>query len=229
VLNAHSIRRRLLLAGTAGVAAAAALPAAAKAASPSRPAQSAAFVQPDIDGCEVWGARPPSNNITILDTTPNKIIVHHTVSENTDDFSREQAHAHARWVQDLHMDENGWSDTGYHFVNSRGGWLTEGRHNSLATLTAGSGLVLGAHTGGQSQNYEAIGISNEGSYHDGAVPPDAQWETLVLMCAYVCVQYGIPATELYGHMDFNATQCPGIFHDMLPQLRDEVADTIGSL
>ncbi|MGP3966266.1 peptidoglycan recognition protein family protein [Streptomyces sp. 6N223] len=227
MLNAHSIRRRLLLAGTAGLATAAALPAAAKAANPSRPAESASLVEPDIDSCEEWNARPPSGSISILQTPPNKIIVHHTVSENTSDFSREQAHAHARWVQDLHMDDNGWSDTGYHFVNSRGGWITEGRHDSLATLTAGNGLVLGAHTSGQGQNYEAIGISNEGAYHDGAVPPDAQWETLVLMCAYVCVQYAIPATEIYGHMDFDATQCPGIFHEMLPQLRDEVATAIG--
>jgi hypothetical protein len=226
VLNARSIRRRLLLTGTAGLAAAAAVPAITNAASAAG-AQPGPVVEPDIDSTEEWGARPPAGSIDILDTQPNKIIVHHTVSENTDDFSREQAWAHARWVQDLHMDENGWSDTGYHFVNSRGGWITEGRHESLATLTAGTGLVLGAHTSGQGQNYEAIGISNEGSYHDGAEPPDAQWETLVLMCAYVCVQYGIPAAEIYGHMDFDSTLCPGIFHDMLPQLREEVANAIG--
>lgn len=236
MLNANDLRRRLFLTGTAGVAAAAALPFAAHAANAASRSgasaasgQQAAFVEPDIDSCAAWGARPPSGGISVLDNLPNKIIVHHTVSENTDDFSREQAHTHAHWVQDLHMDSNGWTDTGYHFLNSRGGWITEGRHNSLDSLTAGSGLVLGAHTSGQGQNYEAVGISNEGSYHDGAVPPDAQWETLVLMCAYVCVQYGIAATEIFGHMDFQSTLCPGIFHEMLPQLRDEVADTIASI
>jgi hypothetical protein len=216
VLDAHAIRRRTLLAGTAGLVTAAAVPGRSRA---------AAVVPPQIDGTGQWGARPPQGTVTVLENAPTRIIVHHTVSENTADFSREQAHAHARWVQDLHIDENGWLDTGYHFVNSRGGWLTEGRHESLRTLTAGSGLVLGAHTSGE--NEDALGISNEGAYHDGATPPQEQWDSLVLLCAYVCQQYGIDPAEIYGHMDFNATQCPGIIHEMLPELREEVAAALG--
>jgi len=215
VLPAYPLRRRALLAGAAGFVAATALPTRAHAAVPP----------PDIDSTQEWGARPPSGTITILDRRPQMIIIHHTVSPNTSDFSRAQAHAHAHWVQDLHMDDNGWIDTGYHFVNSRGGYVTEGRHESLGTLTAGYGLVLGAHTSGQ--NYVGLGIANEGSYHDGAVPPQTQWDSLVDICAYACQQYQIPPTEIYGHMDFVSTLCPGILHDMLPQLRDEVAHRLG--
>ncbi|MDT0317674.1 peptidoglycan recognition protein family protein [Streptomyces millisiae] len=222
---AHPTRRRVLLAGTAGLVAGAATASMAGAAHAATPtAARAAAVEPDIDSCATWGARPARGSITVLTNRPTRIIVHHTVSDNTNDFSRAQAHEHAHWVQDLHMDDNGWVDTGYHFLVSRGGWITEGRHESLRTLTAGSGLVLGAHTSGQ--NYNAIGIANEGAYHDGATPPAAQWEVLVTLCAYVCQQYGIAPTQLYGHMDFNSTQCPGIFHDMLPQLRSEVADAL---
>lgn len=224
--NAHPIRRRMLLAGAAGLTTAAATVALARTAHAADPAVLRAVPEPDIDSCAEWGARLPSGDITVLPDQPNKIIVHHTVTANTSDFSRAQAHAHARWVQDLHMDDNGWSDTGYHFINSRGGWITEGRHESLATLTQGNGLVLGAHTVDDGQNYEAIGISNEGSYHDGAVPPAAQWDTLVVMCAYVCAQYGIDPNEIYGHKDFGDTLCPGIFHDRLPRLRDEVAEAM---
>jgi hypothetical protein len=217
VMSESPLRRRLLIAGAAAFAAGGALTHPARASDQGRPFT----VEPDIDSTSEWGARPPSNGVRILRRRPTKIIVHHTVSENTSDFSRAQAHRHAHWVQDLHMDRNGWTDTGYHFLVSRGGWITEGRHRSLETLTGGSSFVLGAHTSGQ--NEQAIGIANEGAYHAGAVPTDAQWEVLVLLCAYVCERYAISPQRLYGHMDYSDTLCPGVFHDMLPRLRSEVA------
>ncbi|WP_376735014.1 peptidoglycan recognition protein family protein [Streptomyces broussonetiae] len=213
----NALPRRLLLAATAGlVTGTVGLGTAQRAR-----ARGAEAVEPDIDSTAAWGARPPRGTVSTLQYRPTKIVVHHTVSANTSDFSRAQAHSHAHWVQDLHMDKNGWVDTGYHFLVSRGGWITEGRYGSLRTLTGGSAFVQGAHTSGQ--NNQAIGIANEGSYHAGAVPPTAQWEVLVLMCAYVCAQYRIPAAQIYGHKDFGDTLCPGVVHDMLPRLRDEVA------
>ncbi|GAA3503851.1 hypothetical protein GCM10019016_109630 [Streptomyces prasinosporus] len=140
---------------------------------------------------------------------------------NTPDFSRAQAHAHAHWVQDLHMDDNGWADTGCHFLVSRGGWITEGRHGSLEALAGGSGFPLGTHTAGQ--NDHAVGIAGEGAYHDGAVPPGTQWEGLVTLCAHACARYRIPSGLIHGHRDYGGTLCPGVLHDMLPRLRDEVA------
>ncbi|WP_255308232.1 peptidoglycan recognition protein family protein [Streptomyces marincola] len=217
-LSIRPVRRRTLLAavtGTAAAAAAVAVPGPARAAQP---------VEPDIDGTAQWNARPPDGTISVLRHRPSMIIVHHTVSDNAQDFSRDRAHAHAHWVQDLHMDDNGWVDTGYHFLVSRGGWITEGRHRSLETLLGGTGFVLGSHTSGQ--NNRGIGIATEGAYHDGATPPDAQWEVLVALCAFVCAQYGIPSAEIYGHKDFGSTLCPGVLHDMLPRLRDEVAGAL---
>lgn len=215
----NALRRRLLLAGAAGLAAVAALPGAARAQTSAR-TRGAEAIEPDIDTTATWGARSPRGTISRLSYRPSRIIVHHTVSANTTNFSRAQAHSHAHWVQDLHMDDNGWVDTGYHFLVSRGGWITEGRHGSLQALTGGTGFVLGSHTSGQ--NNQAIGIANEGSYHAGATPPQAQWEVLVALCAYTCARYGIAATQLYGHKDYGDTLCPGVFHDMLPRLRDEV-------
>ncbi|GAB3646361.1 peptidoglycan recognition protein family protein [Glycomyces tarimensis] len=212
------MRRRLLLgAGAAGL-----LGVTGFASFAAMPSAHAAAVEPDIDSTAEWGARPPAGRNPVINGRPNKIIVHHTVSENTRDFSREQAHFHAHWVQDLHMDGNGWRDSGYNFIVSRGGWITEGTTGSLPALMAGSRFVQGIHTSGQ--NTQAIGISNEGAYHDGAVPPAAQWETLVVLCAFVCEQYSIPSQEIYGHMDFGSTLCPGIFHDRLPRLRREVGE-----
>ncbi|GGQ04323.1 hypothetical protein GCM10010266_29840 [Streptomyces griseomycini] len=211
----NALRRRLLLTGAAaGLVAATALPGTAH-------ARDADVVEPDVDSTRAWGARSPRGSIRTLDHRPGRIVVHHTVSDNTSDFSRARAHAHAHWVQDLHMDGNGWIDTGYHFLVSRGGWTTEGRHGSLRALAGGTGFVLGSHTSGQ--NDRAIGIASEGAYHAGATPPRAQWEVLVALCAYTCSRYRIPSGQIYGHKDFGDTLCPGVVHDMLPRLRDEVA------
>ncbi|MGW7223656.1 peptidoglycan recognition protein family protein [Streptomyces sp. NPDC054826] len=214
-----SPRRRLLLAGAAGLAAVAALPGTAR-------ARGAAAVEPDIDSTAAWNARAPKGTISVLQYRPSRIVVHHTASTNSTDHSRGQAHAHAHWVQDLHLDKNAWADTGYHFLVSRGGWITEGRHGSLQALRGGRTFVLGAHTSGQ--NDQAVGIANEGSYHAGAVPPDAQWDVLVTLCAYTCAQYGIPSAQIYGHKDYGTTLCPGVYHDMLPRLREEVAAARGA-
>ena len=209
----HQMRRRLLLAagaaGLLGVSGAAGLGAPA-----------AAAVEPDIDSTREWGARPPRGANPVIPGGPARLIVHHTVSENSSDSSRDRAHAHARWVQDLHMDQNGWRDAGYNFVVSRGGWITEGCAGSLAAVEDGTHFIQGIHTAGQ--NTQALGIACEGAYHDGAVPTDAQWETLVTMCAYAADQYGVPSQEIYGHMDFGDTLCPGAVHDMLPRLREAV-------
>ncbi|HEX6968514.1 MAG TPA: peptidoglycan recognition family protein [Micromonosporaceae bacterium] len=221
-MTSDKTSRRTLLAGAAGLAMAAAVPFLGGRARAD--ASTAGYVsQPTIDSCADWGARPPAGGISVVPNRPNKIIVHHTVSPNTTDYSRAQAHAHAHWVQDLHIDSNRWPDTGYHFINSRGGWLTEGRHGSLYALMRNNGntIVQGAHTSGQ--NDQAIGIANEGSYHDGAQPTQEQWNSLITICAFVCQQYAIPPSQIYGHKDFGSTLCPGVIHDRLPELRQAVA------
>jgi hypothetical protein len=206
------IRRRILLrTGAAGLLGAAGVTASAA---------SAAAVEPDIDATAAWDARRPNGTNPAITGRPNKLIVHHTVAPNTADFSRAQAHRHARWVQDLHMDDNGWRDSGYNFIVSRGGWITEGTTGSLAALDHGGRFIQGIHTSGQ--NTQALGIANEGSYHDGAVPTAAQWEALVTLCAYACERYAIASPQIYGHKDFGSTLCPGVFHERLPRLRREV-------
>jgi hypothetical protein len=210
--------RRTLLGGAVGLGAGVALGGLVTTATAS--AAQATITQPTIASCATWGARPPSSAVTIVNSRPNKIIIHHTAMANSTDYSQAHAFQNSRDIQDLHMDTNGWIDTGQHFTNSRGGWLTEGRHRSLETLLGGRTMVQGAHTVGQ--NSQAIGIENEGTYLT-VQPPDALWHSLIVFCAYTCQQYAIPATEIYGHKDFNNTQCPGLLHDRLPELRSEVA------
>lgn len=209
------ISRRTLFRGSAAIGAGALL-----AGLPWHDLAAGAVDQPTIANCDTWGARPPRAAVTVLDHRPNKIIVHHTALANSTDYSLEHAYQDSRDIQDLHMDTNGWIDTGQHFTNSRGGWLTEGRHGSLDSLLHGQTIVEGAHCVGQ--NDEAIGIENEGIYLDQQ-PPGALWNSLVDFCAFIAQQYAIPASEIYGHQDFNDTQCPGLIEGRLPELRDSVA------
>jgi hypothetical protein len=215
--TAFPVRRRTLLRGAAAVGLTGSLTATfASVASPA----SAAVPTPRIIPCPEWGARAP-RPLNVLPNNPNKILIHHTAGPNSADLSEAHAHAMARGIQADHMDSEGWPDSGQHFTVSRGGFILEGRHESLPTLQAGRGMVEGTHCPGQ--NTQAIGIENEGTYIDVA-PPGTLYAKLVDLCAYICQQYGLPATAIYGHRDFSSTQCPGDrFYAMLPQLRRDVA------
>ena len=187
------------------------------------PGEAHAATNPGIASCATWGARAPGS-LTVIGSNPNKIIVHHTATANSTDYSQAHAYALARSIQNYHMDVNGWADTGQHFTISRGGYIMEGRHNSLARLNAGSGMVVGAHCPGQ--NDQAIGIENEGTYTSVA-PTTALYNKLVALCAYICDQYDISPTRIYGHRDFVSTTCPGdVLYSMLPQLRADVANAL---
>ncbi|MEU4386081.1 N-acetylmuramoyl-L-alanine amidase [Promicromonospora sp. NPDC023805] len=175
---------------------------------------------PTIAGCDTWGAAAARGTIETVSTNPNKILIHHTASANVTDYSQAAGYQIARDIQQWHFD-NGWVDTGQHLTLSRGGYVMEGRHGSLARLQSGSGTVVGAHAPGQ--NSQAIGIENQGTY-TSATPPAQLWSRLVELCAYICDQYGIAPTQIYGHRDYTATACPGdVLYSMLPQLRSEVA------
>jgi hypothetical protein len=186
---------------------------------------SAQVASPTIYSRSAWGARPPRGTITIIGNRPNKVIVHHTATANQSNTSLSAAFSLSRAIQSYHMDHNGWIDTGQQFTISRGGYIMEGRSQSLPTLQGGASFPQGAHASGQ--NTQSIGIENEGTY-TSVGPPAALWNSLVQQCAYICSQYAISASQIYGHRDFSATACPGnVLYGQLPQLRSEVAALLG--
>ncbi|GHJ07832.1 hypothetical protein TPA0907_21990 [Micromonospora humidisoli] len=217
-------RRTLLRAGLGAATVAVvgsdlALPDAARAAAPGA----------DLDwiiGCDGWDARPPADPLSVSTIPTNKIIVHHMAFPNVTDYTREQAVTLAHDCQDLHMDGNGWSDTGQHFTVSRGGYVLEGRHGSLERLRAGDRQMVSAHCPGE--NGRAIGIENEGTYVTDT-PPQALLDSLVRLCTTICRQYGLHAHDIFGHWDFRVTQCPGAqFYRLFPAVRREVFRRLGT-
>ncbi|MCB5165037.1 peptidoglycan-binding protein [Streptomyces bambusae] len=222
VRSAAALRRRTLLGGALSLTAG--LPAVVLSAG-SAAADGSAAAGPSVLGCEEWGARPPKSPVKVLAARPQRIIVHHTATANLAEFGQNRAVALARAMQTYQMDTGGWIDTGQHFTLSRGAFVTEGRHESLAALRDGDRMVEGAHCSGQ--NTVAIGIENEGTY-TSEVPPAEQYAALVALCAHICRQYGIRPYQIYGHRDFNSTQCPGDrLYALLPQLRADVAAVTG--
>lgn len=172
-----------------------------------------------------WGARPPRKPARVISQIPDFIVVHHTASANTKDYSLAQAYRLSRDIQRSHMRDRGWDDTGQQLTISRGGHLMEGRNRSLQAIGTGD-HVMGAHTA--SHNDHTIGIENEGLYMTVA-PTAALWARLVETCAWLCDVYGlVPAEAIVGHRDYNSTACPGdVLYAKLPELRNEVAARLG--
>ena len=219
-MSMHITRRGVLLGGLA-VAGGAVYSGVALAGETTTPSISA----PAIISCEQWGARPSSRTVPVHNQRPVKILVHHTATSNNVNRTQAAGEALARSIQKFHMKSRGWLDSGQHFTISRGGFILEGRHRSLETLRGGKRQVEGAHCTGQ--NIVAVGIENEGLY-TSATPPAEQWRRLVEMCAFICRQYKIRPTEIFGHRDFKDTACPGdVLYRKLPQLRKEVAAKLG--
>ncbi len=180
---------------------------------------------PWIIDCDAWGARPPAGELPLSAIPTNKIILHHMAFPNVTDYSWEQAIKLARDCQDLHLDGNGWSDTGQHFTISRGGYVLEGRRGSLAQLDSGGNQVISAHCPGE--NGRSIGIEHEGTYVSD-VPTQDLLDSSVRLCVAICEQYDLHAWDTFGHWDFRATQCPGItFYGLFPGLRRKIARKLG--
>jgi hypothetical protein len=213
------LSRRDVFRGAVVIGAGTVLPPAL--ATPALAVSALAIPAPVIASCATWGARAASSPLEQLSGNPNKIVIHHTATANSTDYSLAHAYSLSRSIQNYHMDSNGWSDTGQNFTLSRGGHITEGRHTSLSHLSSGSGFVTSAHCPGQ--NTTGVGIENEGTY-TSTTPTTAQWNKLVDLCAYICDQYDFAPTQIFGHRDFVATACPGnAFYAQLPALRTAVA------
>lgn len=191
--------------------------------------------EPRIYSRGEWGAAPVRRPATLVPRNPDRIVIHHTASPNSADYSLQHAFALSRAIQGFHMRRRGWDDTGQHFTISRGGFILEGRNRTLAVIRAhrqvaglagtavirDRGFAMGAHT--RHHNDHTIGIECEGTYARTRIPL-ALWGSLSRLCAWLCGVYGLdPARAIIGHRDLNQTGCPGgVLYASLPALRRNV-------
>jgi hypothetical protein len=103
-----------------------------------------------------------------------------------------------RNIQGYHMNSNGWSDIGYHYLVDQQGRI----------YAANPVDRRGAHVGGH--NTGNIGISFLGNYQS-LQPTDKQLMSAGKLIRHLSGKYGISpsATTVKGHRDQGSTACPG--------------------
>ena len=129
------------------------------------------------------------NRLTARRVT-DQIVIHHTGNAVDDDLS-------AAEIDASHKGQ-GWTCIGYHYVIRKDGTVELGRPH----------WTVGAHAYGE--NPHTIGIHVCGNFEE-AEPTDAQIESLAMLLANLCTDYGLPIDRdhIIGHRELMATACPG--------------------
>lgn len=148
--------------------------------------------KPAVMSREAWRARAPKNDYA--PHTIDGIVVHHTWRPTQAQYKKD---ATMRGIQNYHMDNNKWTDIGYHFIIGPEGVIYQGRPET----------VVGAHS---SPNTGKVGISVVGDYDPGQDRfSEASQESLIQLMTWLTAEYGISTQEYYGHRDFAPKSCPG--------------------
>lgn len=127
------------------------------------------------------------------------------------------------WVRDIHVNENGWSSEGYHYLFRRGGKLELGRQDLAKGI-----FFQGAHTGGQNHDSLGIclvgGVAEEKDENGKWVPQnnftDAQWKGLKDLITVLRDKY--PGITVHGHNEFAKRACPSF--DVQQWMLDEFSE-----
>ena len=169
--------------------------------------------KPSIVSRSGWGARQPKKGYSYH--SPRRLTVHHTYRPLASSFNGAST---IRSIQNYHMDSNGWSDIGYHFLigtySSGQTVIYQGRPEN----------VLGAHTGGANTNN--VGVNLIGDYDMEKVHPNG-YKAMINTLAWLCDRYNISPNEIYGHKDFSNTACPGQgLYSKIPQIKRDVRDVL---
>ncbi len=164
-------------------------------------------------------------------------VVHHTAGTNT--YSRAQAPAIVRGIEEYHVQGNGWNDIGYNFLVDRFGDVYEGRAGGIDRN------VVGAHAEGF--NTGTFGVALIGNFST-ATPPKAMQDALVKLLAWrldvahvdplstVTYTSGgnakfkagtvVTLRAISGHRDTGPSECPGNgAYALLPAIAKRVAQT----
>jgi N-acetylmuramoyl-L-alanine amidase len=116
----------------------------------------------------------------------NRIVIHCADTPADMDIGAAEIR---RW----HVDERGWSDIGYHAVIRRNGNLEVGRPDDRP----------GAHAAGFNADSLAVclvgGRGPDGKPENNFTP--AQMQTLFLLIANWCAEYGVSDDQIMGHRD----------------------------
>lgn len=181
---------------------------------------------PPIVTCKQWGAKPPKER-PVLVGRPDKIIVHHTdghapLIAGKNAVQLHQGIEYARMIQNVHMNTNGWNDSGHNFLVCRSGIILQGRWGTVTAIEHGR-MVMSAHCPGQN---DQPGIEHEHTPNE--LFTREQLAASVWLMAWICDRTGIRNTQLYGHNTFYNTACPSNLSIDVPSLRADVGKRINA-
>jgi hypothetical protein len=156
---------------------------------PMNPSLILAGIRPRKD----WGARAiRPDHVPMAPIT--SITVHHTAMPAPGRYS---AISQLKQIQNIHTEDNGWADVGYHFIVDPQGQVWEGRRL----------MHQGAHAGGAA-NIGNVGVCLMGNFETDRVPR-AQIAGLTNLLEALRVQFDVPRSEVRTHREWKATACPG--------------------
>lgn len=158
-----------------------------------------------------WTSNPTPADLPSLQ--PKRITIHHTFISPTPSVNATQAQEveRMRLIWRSHVQGNGWSDIGYHFIVMPSGRIYEAR----------SERKRGAHD----VINDGLGIAFDGVYTSATISSQ-QFQAAVELCTKLCQRYGFrdPVTPvatptadfgtrnlplICGHRDRVNTECPG--------------------
>lgn len=128
------------------------------------------------------------------------VVIHHTAAKRGSVESIHQTHLKRK-------DSNGnpWLGIGYHFVIGNGDGMADGE---IEPTFRWREQLHGAHAGVSEYNQQGIGVVLVGNFEEQP-PTQAQLAAVKRLVGTLRAEYSIPATQVVGHNDVKATECPG--------------------
>ncbi|XP_073948318.1 peptidoglycan-recognition protein LB-like isoform X2 [Choristoneura fumiferana] len=142
-----------------------------------------------------WGAQPARGGSELSLPVPYAVIHHSYIPGAC--FNFEECQQSMRWMQNFHMDTQGWTDIGYNFAVGSDGAVYEGR----------GWHTVGAHAFGY--NVQSIGIVLIGDWVSNLPPPKQLQAVQELIAVGVKLGYISSNYHVIGHRQVAATECPG--------------------
>ena len=149
-------------------------------------------VNPDTDGLNKAGEKPPDSVYTRMKDV-NSLIIHHSATPT----------GCSMVFRAFHRAINGWIDIGYHFVIGNGSLSEDGEVEEGRPQWA-----VGAHA--REHNEDTIGICLVGDFND-TYPTEDQMKSLGMLLKRLLSEYDLSSSSIILHRDLSGckTVCPG--------------------
>lgn len=142
-----------------------------------------------------WVAQPANGELANLDLPADKVIIAHTATDNCTNQST--CVYRVRYIQNFHIESQGWDDIGYNFLVGGDGAAYIGRGWDKQ----------GAHTKGF--NTKSIGIAFIGTFTKREPPPQQLKAARQLIEEGLRLKKLAPDYKLFAHRQLIASESPG--------------------